>query len=74
MITTMSPEDQSFLNLVEFHREDLLKVLDGAHATKIFTEQFHSHLVKHGVLRRVPTMKRSLPTPEAMKVLRALVL
>jgi len=65
----MSPEELSFRNLVEWHRDKLIEVLEGAHASKVFTEHHHEYLVKHGVLRRVPTRNRTLPTPEAIRAL-----
>lgn len=66
----MSPEEMSFRNLVEWHKEALLKIVNGALASDVFTEHHHGYLVKHGVLRRVPKILRSLPTPEAIRVLR----
>ncbi len=65
----MSPEEMSFRNLVAWHRDDLVKILNGELATDTFTEQHHKYLVKHGVLRRDPTINRTLPTPEARALL-----
>ncbi len=65
----MSPEEMSFRNLVEWERQDLLRLLDGELASDVFTETHHSYLVKMGVLARVPKLRRTLPTPEAMKLL-----
>lgn len=59
----------SFRNLVDWHRDALIKILGGALASEVFTEHHHGYLVKHGVLRRMPTMNRTLPTPEAIRVL-----
>ncbi len=66
----MNPEEQSFRNLVEWHREDLIKILNGTLASEVFTPCHHSRLVKHGVLHRVPNMRRTLPTPEAIVLLK----
>lgn len=65
----MSPEELSFRNLVEWHREALVKILNGALASTLFTEHHHSYLVKHGVLQRNPNINRTYPTPEAMAFL-----
>ena len=65
----MSPEEMSFQNLVEWHREDLIKILGGTSASVVFTEYHRSRLIKNGVLRRDPTINRTLPTPEAIRVL-----
>ena len=65
----MSPEELSFRNLVERHRDDLIRILKGTPASEVFTEYHRSRLIKNGVLRRDPTINRTLPTPEAIKVL-----
>ena len=65
----MSPEEMSFRNLVAWHRDDLVKIMNGALATKTFTENHHEYLVKYGVLHRDPTINRTLPTPEARSLL-----
>lgn len=65
----MSPEEMSFQNLVEWHRDDLIRILDGTPASEVFTEYHRSRLIKNGVLLRDPTINRTLPTPEAIRVL-----
>jgi len=65
----MSLEEMSFRNLVAWHRDELIKIVNGAHASELFTKTHHSCLVRRGVLRRVPAMRRTLPTPEAMVLL-----
>lgn len=61
----MSPEEISFINIVEWHRENLIRILKGELATRIFTESHHKRLVKYGVLQRDPHINRTLPTVEA---------
>ncbi len=63
----MSPEELSFRNLVEWDRQGLFRVLNGEFASDVFTETHHKYLVKMGVLVRFPKLRRTLPTPEAMK-------
>ena len=68
----MSPqelEELSFRNLVEWHRDDLITVMNGAPATTIFTEHKHIYLKKHGILQRVPHRRYTRPTPKAQKIL-----
>lgn len=65
----MSPEELSFRNLVEWHRDDLIRILKGIPASEVFTEYHHRQLIKNGVLHRVPNINRTLPTPEAMVLL-----
>lgn len=65
----MSPEELSFRNLVEWHREDLIKILNGTPVTEIFTEYHQSRLTKNGILHRVSNINRTLPTPEAIELL-----
>lgn len=65
----MSPEEMSFRNLVEWHKEDLLKIVNGTLASEVFTEYHHRQLIRNGVLHRVPKMMRTLPTPEARMLL-----
>ena len=67
----MSPEEMSFRNLVEWHRDDLIRISKGTPVSEVFTEYHHKQLIKNGVLRRVPNINRTLPTPEAMKLLEA---
>jgi len=65
----MSPEELSFRNLVEWHRDDLIKILNGTPASEVFTEYHHSQLIKNGVLCRVSNINRTLPTSEARALL-----
>ena len=65
----MGPEEMSFRNLVKWNKDDLIKIVNGALASDVFTAHQHSYLVKHGVLRRVPKTLRTLPTPKALRVL-----
>ena len=62
-------EELSFRNLVEWHRDDLVKVMNGSPATTIFTEDKHIYLKKHGILQRVPHRRYTRPTPKAQKIL-----
>ena len=65
----MSPEERSFRNLVEWHKDELKKILDGVLASELFSEYHHSRLVRNGILHRDPRINRTLPTPQAIKVL-----
>ena len=68
----MSPkelEELSFRNLVEWHRDDLTKVIGGTRATNLFTEHHSSYLIKYGVLRRGAKNKQTSLTPRAEAVL-----
>ena len=65
----MSPEEMSFRNLVEWHRDALIKIVNGTSASEVFTDHHRSCLIKYGILHRVPTINRTMPTPEAMKLL-----
>ncbi len=65
----MSPEELSFRNLVEFYRDELIQIVNGAHASEVFTENRQKSLVRYGVIHRVPEINRTLPTPEARKLL-----
>ena len=68
----MSPEELeelSFRNLVNWHKRDLIKIINGALATNVFTEHHHTYLKKHGVIKRVKNRKYTMPTPRARKIL-----
>ena len=62
-------EELSFRNMVEWHREDLLRVMNGENVTAVFTEHKHSYLKKYGILARVPHRRYSRPTAKALEVL-----
>ena len=59
----------SFRNLVEWHRDNLIRILKGELATRVFTENHHQYLVKYGILKRDPHVNRTLPTAEARMLL-----
>ena len=62
-------EEASFRNLVEWHREDLTKIMNGAFATNVFTDYSHRYLKRHGVLHLAFHTKYTKPTPRALTVL-----
>ena len=68
-MTPQELEEISFRNLVLWHREDLIRILDGAFVTNIFTDYSHRYLKKHGVLHLVPHTKYTKPTPRALEIL-----
>ncbi len=61
-------EERSFRNLVEFNREELIKITEGTRASELFNDRERMRLKLHGVLARRDGRK-SVPTARAMAVL-----
>ena len=68
-MTPQELEEISFRNLVLWHRQDLIRIINGAFATNVFTDYSHRYLKKHGVLQLAPNTKYTKPTPRAMEIL-----
>ena len=68
-MTPQELEELSFRNLVEYHREDLTKLMNGSPKTKVFTENRSRSLIKHGIITRGYNHKRAQPTPRAQEIL-----
>ncbi len=68
-MTPQELEELSFRNLVEYNREELTKIMNGARASDIFTETHRRGLIKNGVIRQGSRFKRTVPTPRAVEIL-----
>ena len=62
-------EEQSFRNMVEYHREDLLQLMNGARLRDIFTQNQSQRLKRHGILQRGLGKNHVLPSPNAIAIL-----
>ncbi len=65
-------EQMNFRNLVEYHREDLQRIIEGEPASKVLSWSRHSNLNKYGVLARLgrgDDGRFSAPTPRAIAIL-----
>ncbi len=67
-MTLQELEELSFRNMVEYHREDLMNLVNGASLRGIFTQNQSRQLKRHGILYRVPNEKHVKPTPKAMEI------
>lgn len=68
-MTPREIEAASFRNLVEHHREDLTRIMDGENTTDVITPHRHTYLKKYGILHRIPNSRRTFPTPRAIEIL-----
>lgn len=62
-------EELSFRNLVEFNKDELIKIMNGARATGLFTEHQRGLLIKYGVISQGAKNKRTKPTARAHEIL-----
>ena len=63
-------DEMNFRNMVGFHKEDLVEIMNGAPTADIFTWHRQQRLKEDGILFRCSTGKIS-PTPEAIAELEA---
>ncbi|MCW4049016.1 MAG: hypothetical protein NWE89_04690 [Candidatus Bathyarchaeota archaeon] len=49
----VTPDEQSFRNIVEFYKDELMKIEEGEKATQYFNDRQRKTLVKSGILNRV---------------------
>lgn len=62
-------DQRNFQALVEWHREDLLEIMNGSSAYKVFNADKRKKLKEYGVLYRPRISEKVRPTPEAIAYL-----